>query len=270
MLEMFHALSKIGFFVVQPSSLLAIVVMAGFAIALGTRRTRLGLRLAAGAFAVLVGAGLLPVGNVLLLPLESRFAAVSAPGANDGIAAIILLGGFEDGWVSGGRGGLAVNEAAERLTEGVRLAKRIGTARVVFSGGSGSLLQREPDAAGPVGRFLEDMGIAPERIVLEARSRNTFENAVFTRDLLMLRPGERVALVTSAYHMPRAMGVFRQAGYDVVAYPVDYRTRGPEDMTRTFERFPAGLERLDLAAKEWIGLVAYWLTGRTSALYPGP
>lgn len=267
---MFHALSRIVFFVVQPSSLLAILVAAGLVIAMWTRRTRLGLRIASAAFAALVGAGLLPAGNVLLLPLETRFSTVAAPEPKDRIAAIILLGGFEDGWVSSGRSGLAVNESAERLTEGVRLAKRLPGARVVFTGASGSVLQREPDPGGPVSRFLEDMGIGRDRIVLESRSRNTYENAVYTRELLRLRPGERVAIVTSAYHMPRAMGVFRRAGYDAMAYPVDYRTRGPEDMTRMFERFPAGLERLDLAAREWIGLVAYSLTGRTDALYPAP
>ncbi len=267
---MFHALSKVVFFVIQPSSLMAIVVVVGLVLAMWTRHTRRGLRIAAGAFALLIGAGLLPLGNVLLLPLEARFALAPAPGPDDRIAAIILLGGFEDGWVSSGRSGLAVNESAERLTEGVRLAKSLPLARVVFTGGSGSLLTTEPNATGPVGQFLEDMGIAPGRIVLEGRSRNTFENAVFTRDLLQLSRGARVAIVTSAYHMPRAMGVFRKAGFDVVAYPVDYRTRGVEDLTRTFERFPAGLERLDLAAKEWIGLVAYWVTGRTNELYPAP
>mgnify|MGYP000271131344 CR=1 FL=1 len=267
---MFHALSKIVFFVVQPSSLLAIATAAGLFVALWTRHVRIGLRVAAAGFSALMGAGLLPVGNVLLLPLETRFSTVPAPGPRDGIAAIIMLGGFEDGWVSSARPGLAINEAAERLTEGVRLAKRLPEARLVFTGGSGTLLQREPGASLPVGRFLEEIGIAPDRIVLEGRSRNTYENATFTREFLKLAPGQRVAIVTSAYHMPRAMGVFRQVGYDAVAYPVDYRTRGADDLTRTFDRFPAGLERLDLAAKEWIGLVAYRLTGRTNALYPAP
>lgn len=267
---MFHALSKIVFFVIQPSSLLAIAVAAGLYIAFRGRRPVAGLRIAAAAFALLIGAGLMPVGNVLLWPLEARFAGVPPPEPQDGIAAIILLGGFEDGWVSSGRSGLAVNESAERLTEGVRLALRLPAAKVVFTGGSGSLRQGEPNATGPVRRYLEDMGIAPGRLVLEGRSRNTHENAEFTRDLLQLRPGQRVAVVTSAYHMPRAMGVFRQSGFDAVAFPVDYRMRGPEDVTRMFDRFPSGLERLDLAAKEWIGLVAYRLTGRTNALFPAP
>lgn len=68
--------------------------------------------------------------------------------------------------------------------------------------------------------------------------------------------------------MPRAVGVFRAAGFDVTAYPVDYRTRGWGDALRPFDSIPAGLARLDRAAKEWIGLLAYALTGRTNALFP--
>lgn len=163
-----------------------------------------------------------------------------------------------------------VNEAAERLTEGVRLAKRLSGVPVVFTGGSAGLMVSLPGAARPVGQFLADMGITPERIVIEDRSRNTHENALFTRDLVKPAPGRRWVLVTSAAHMPRSVGVFRKAGFDVIPYPVDYRTRGPEDLLRPFERIPAGLERTDVAAREWIGLVAYWLTGRTDTLFPGP
>jgi len=76
--------------------------------------------------------------------------------------------------------------------------------------------------------------------------------------------------VTSAYHMPRSIGVFRKAGFEVIAAPVDYRTRDEQDLVRLFETIPAGLQRLDLGAREWIGLLAYWLTGRTSALLPSP
>lgn len=267
---MFFPLSKIAFFLVQPSSLIALAILLGLVLAMATRWSRLGLRVAAVGLAMLVLAGLLPVGNALVLPLEQRFASVPQPSAGDDVAGIILLGGFEDGWVSGGRPGLAVNEAAERLTEGLRLARRLPAARIVFTGGATSLLVLQPDAAGPVGRFLAEMGIAPERIVLESRSRNTHENALLTRDLVQPEPGRPWVLVTSAYHMPRAVGVFRKAGFEVIAYPVDFRTRGPEDLLRPFERIPAGLERLDLGAREWIGLVAYRLTGRTDALLPGP
>ena len=84
------------------------------------------------------------------------------------------------------------------------------------------------------------------------------------------KPGERWLLVTSAWHMPRSMGSFRAAGFPVTAYPVDYRTRGGEDARRGFLHTSEGLRRLDLMVKEWLGLLAYRLSGRTDALFPAP
>ena len=86
----------------------------------------------------------------------------------------------------------------------------------------------------------------------------------------MLGPGKRWLLITSAYHMPRAMGAFRQAGFDVEPWPVDYRTRGTADLTRPFDKVSEGLRRVDVATREWVGLLAYWVTGRSDALFPGP
>lgn len=267
---MFFTASKVLFFIAQPSSLAVIAIAVGLWLTRYDMRRRLGSRLAVGGLAFLVLAGILPLGNVLILPLEERFATAPKIAPSEKLAGIIILGGFEDGWVSAGRGGLAVNESAERLTEGVRLALKHPEAKVVFTGGVGGLWPGGTDAAGPVGEFLTEVGIDRQRVVLESRSRNTHENAVFTAELVKPQAGQRWALVTSAYHIPRSMSVFRTAGFDVVAYPVDYRTRGAEDMLRPFERIPAGLERLDLAAREWIGLLAYRLTGRTEQLFPAP
>jgi uncharacterized SAM-binding protein YcdF (DUF218 family) len=267
---MFHFTSKVFWLVAQPSSLCAIAMLLGLLILALTRMRRLGFALAFGGLFVMLAGGFLPIGNYLVLPLEQRFANQALPAASQPVAGIIILGGFEDGWVSAGRDGLAINEAAERLTEGVRLARRWPEAKVVFTGGVGGLLARGSDAAGPVGLFLEDVGISPERIVLESKSRNTYENAKLTHELLSPKPGERWLLVTSAYHMPRSIGVFRAVGFDVTAAPVDYRTRDARDLVRMFSSIPSGLERLDLGVREWIGLVGYWLTGRTSELLPGP
>lgn len=268
---MLHTLSKIVGFLLQPSHLMLIAIGIGLAYASRDRTRRRGLRLAVGALALYVLVGLVPIGNTLLLPLEQRFAdAVPTETAGGPLTGIVILGGFEDGWVSSSRPGLTINEAAERLTEGMRLALKRPETRVIFTGGVGRLWPAGVAAGGPVGALLADVGIAPDRIVLEERSRNTFENAVLTRDLVHPKPGERWLLVTSAYHMPRAVGVFRAAGFDVTPYPVDYRTRDWSDMWRLFDRIPAGHERLDLAAREWLGLLAYRLTGRTDALLPGP
>jgi uncharacterized SAM-binding protein YcdF (DUF218 family) len=263
-------LSKMLALLAQPSSLAILSILAGLWMTRGARESRLGRGLSWGGVLALILGGLAPVGNLLVLPLEQRFASVPAPLPGDRVDGIILLGGFEDGWVSSGRGGLGVNEAAERVTEGLRLALRHPQARVVFTGGVGGLLARNVEASEPVGRFLMDAGIAKERLVLENKSRNTYENAVFTRDLVKPAPGERWYLVTSAFHMPRSMGLFRKAGFDVIAYPVDYRTRGPEDMLRFFERIPQGLMRLDLGVNEWLGLFAYRALGRIDDVFPAP
>jgi uncharacterized SAM-binding protein YcdF (DUF218 family) len=118
--------------------------------------------------------------------------------------------------------------------------------------------------------LLERFGIARERIVLESRSRTTDENARFTRALVSPKPGERWLLVTSAFHMPRSIGAFRHAGFEVEAYPVDWRSRGWIDAASPFDQLSHGLARTDVAVHEWSGLIAYRLTGRSSALFPAP
>lgn len=267
---MFFTLSKILFLFAQPSSVLLLASLVGLLLSANRRWAVIGRRLAViGVMGVGLG-GFLPVGNALLFPLEERFGGrVAAEPPAGAFAGIIMLGGFEDGWVSSGRGGLGLNEAAERLIEGVRLARRLPEAKVVFTGGVGNLFWGI-DMGKPVRDHLLDAGIAPDRIVIENHSRNTWENGIYTRDLVRPKPGERWLLVTSAFHMPRAIGVFRRVGFDVVPFPVDFRTRDAGDLRRPLESMPRGLERLDLAAKEWIGLVAYRLSDMTSALFPAP
>ena len=233
-------LSKILALAAQPSSVAVLAIVLGLWWMRRNPARRLARVLAWGGVLVLIVGGLSPAGNLLVLPLEQRFASVPAPSPGDRVDGIILLGGFEDGWVSAGRGGLGVNEAAERMTEGLRLALRHPEAKVVFTGGVGGLMARNVEAAGPVADFLMEAGIAKERLVLESRSRNTYENAIYTRDLVQPAPGERWYLVTSAFHMPRAMGLFRKAGFEVVAYPVDYRHAGPRTWCASSSAFRRG------------------------------
>jgi uncharacterized SAM-binding protein YcdF (DUF218 family) len=109
-----------------------------------------------------------------------------------------------------------------------------------------------------------------ERVIAEDRSRNTVENAEFSKALAKPQPGERWLLVTSAYHMPRAIGIFREAGFDVEPYPVDWRTSGSGDALRPFPTVGDGLRRTDTAVREWVGLLVYWLMGMSSELFPAP
>jgi len=117
--------------------------------------------------------------------------------------------------------------------------------------------------------LLDYFGIPRERVMLESRSRNTEENAVFSKELVQPKPGERWLLVTSAQHMPRAVGCFRRVGFAVEAYPVAWHT-GKRVGLSPADVVSHGLGQLDSAVHEWLGLVVYRLTGRTSELLPGP
>jgi uncharacterized SAM-binding protein YcdF (DUF218 family) len=163
----------------------------------------------------------------------------------------------------------ALNEAAERITVIAELARKYQSATILYSGGNGS--PGPPGCEAQIAAALfETFGVPARRLMLEDRSRTTAENAAFSRRLVMPKPGERWLLVTSAYHMPRSIGAFRRAGFPVEAYPVDYRTTGPADVWIPFDSIATGLRRTDLAVHEWIGLLAYWVTGRSSELFPAP
>lgn len=119
--------------------------------------------------------------------------------------------------------------------------------------------------------FYSRLGLPDSRLTIERRSRNTIENALFTKELVRPKPGEHWILVTSAFHMPRAVAVFQKAGFSIVPYPVDYHAHGDASDVTDF-RFSVtdNLSNVDIAAKEWVGLMVYRLTGKTDEFLPDP
>jgi uncharacterized SAM-binding protein YcdF (DUF218 family) len=264
---MFFVLSKVLGFLAEPINLLVVLGLAG-ALLSATRFARAGRRMMTAVFVLLAVLGLSPVGFWLLLPLEQRFPRWDERlGPPDGM---VVLGGAIDEIVSSARESFMLSEHGPRLAAAVELARRYPKTRIVFSGGSAGLLDNQVKEAAVALRVLERVGVAPARVTAEDRSRNTIENAVFSKAAADPKPGERWLLVTSAFHMPRAMGVFRRVDFPVEAYPVDWRTTGPADFIRFNWTMGAGLGRTSLATHEWVGLVIYWLAGHTSELFPGP
>lgn len=264
---MFFIISKIlGLFALPSNDMLALG-LAGV-ILMGTRFARAGRGLVTVSIVLFAGFGLLPLGKVSIQSLEDRFPPWDAGrGAPDGI---VVLGGAIDPEFAVAHSASELNEAAERVTVIAELARKYPSARILYSGGNGNLIHRGGSEAQIGAALIESFGVPAGRLMLEDQSRNTAENAVFSRQLAMPKPGERWLLVTSAYHMPRSIGAFRKAGFMVEAYPVDYRTTGAADLWIPFDDMAIGLRRTDVAAREWVGLLAYWLTGRSSALFPAP
>lgn len=267
---MFFIASKIFAIFGAPSHFFLFATAFGVALCF-SRFIRWGRRIAALSVAALLAMSFGPVGHFLAIPLESRFPALEGDlPPPDGI---IVLGGSVNENLSGVRGKIVFEEAADRLTAPIELLRRFPNARLVFTGGSGSLRSSRFTEAGTVERFWRDMGLdgrEGREIVYEDRSRNTHENAAFTRDLVQPKAGERWLLVTSAMHMPRSVGIFRRAGFPVIPYPVDFRTSGELRRWSIARHAPQGLKTVDFAVHEWLGLIAYRLTGKTDALFPAP
>jgi uncharacterized SAM-binding protein YcdF (DUF218 family) len=264
----FFALSKTLGIMLLPSNFLIGIGMVGLVLLL-TRFAPLGRKLVVASIALLAICGFSPLGNLLLYPLEARFPPWDAArGAPDGI---VVLGGSIDPELSAAHGVTVFRGATDRIIAGAALAHRYPQARIVFSGGNANLVlsdaAKEADYAVSV---FERLGISKDRLTMERSSRNTQENAEFSKALVSPKPGERWLLVTSAYHMPRSVGLFRKAGFDVEPYPVDWRTGARADLL-TFSIFSGeGLERVDAAMREWMGLAAYRMTGKTGAFFPAP
>lgn len=263
---MFYYLAKSFWFVAQPLNLsIILLALALLAALLRWRRTAgTGFVLS---FLVLALSTWTTLGALLLSPLEERFARnLALPDTVDGI---IVLGGGFNGEVNEGRGGYELNVAGDRFVETAVLARRFPSARILVSGGAGDFILGGEGDAETAPRLLSALGVTEDRLLLEGRSRDTYENAVFSKELANPQPGQTWLLVTSAFHMPRSMALFRKAGFEVVAWPTDYRTAGNEG----FGLFPShpveALQDTGVAIREWIGLLAYWLAGRIDSPFPG-
>lgn len=253
-------ISKLVGTALAPGTVLMVLMLFGL---LWQRRRPAAARLVlALACAFVAALSLCPLSKWLAGPLEARF-PMRPPPAD--VYGIVILGGAVDPIASQSLGHASLNWSAERMTEAVALARRFPQARLLFSGGSGLLRNadfREADAAR---QLFESMGLGADRVMYERDSRNTWENAVYSKRLANPQNGQVWLLVTSAWHMPRAMGCFGKAGWNMQAHPVDFT--GARSRWAGFEP-GAELSHVGLAEKEWIGLVAYHLLGRTDTWFP--
>ncbi|MBT3237698.1 MAG: YdcF family protein [Rhodospirillaceae bacterium] len=270
---MFFYLSKILWFLADPGNLLLIAIsLATLLLYAGrgdrlSRWPRLGRGLLTTTTIIALGISILPIGKAMSLVLEDRFPVVHTPPQK--VDGVIVLGGIVNEVITQSRGKISIGGGVERLTELALLSKRYPQAKLVFTGGSGKLLTQNIKEADVVGPLLESLGISSERMIYENRSRNTYENAVYSRELVEPKPGETWILITSAFHTPRAVGSFRKAGWPVVPWPVDFNMTADESLRLGFS-LRGGFGSLSSGLHEWLGLIFYRLTGKTDSFFPAP
>ncbi|HKT20505.1 MAG TPA: YdcF family protein [Stellaceae bacterium] len=261
---MFFVLSKALDWLVNPATLLAILVL-GNALAALTRRRKLAATLLGASAALVVLFGILPGSDWLSVPLEARFPANPPLPAH--VAGIIALGGTERLEQSAAWGQPTISDPAP-LVAFLALGRRYPNAQLVFTGGVHSRLNKALSEADVVKRFVKELDTEPRAIIYEDRSRNTYENATLTRALVKPKPGETWILVCEAIAMPRAVGAFRAAGWNVLPYPAGYLTARRAGPLVGFNVL-AGFELGYVALHEWVGLIAYRIMGYTNELFPG-
>ena len=261
----FFLASKIIWALISPDSLIVILGVSAWIAAI-VKWQRISRSLLASCALLLVLIGFFPVGEWLIAPLENRFTTNAAlPSEVDGI---IVLGGaisprMSNIWQQPELGG-----GADRITNFLYLARIYPNAQLVFTGGSGAVTKQEFKEAEMAQILLDQVGLAERAIIFESESRNTSENARNSKELVTPDNNENWLLITSAFHMPRSIGVFCQQQWAVQPYPVDHYSQ-KANLLRVNFSFGENLLVLGVAIREWVGLVAYRVSGRTDRLLPG-
>jgi len=263
---LFFWISKLMWIVISPDSLLVILAIVGLALLYIGSYKKAKAFLGIMVF-IMVMIAIFPAGEWLLSPLEMRFA--TNPELPDKVDGVIVLSGAEDPYSSAMWNQVELGGAAERDFAFMRFIRQYPDARHVFTGGNGSLKNQQYKAAHVAQRLFAGLGFDTSKIIFEENSKNTFENVKFSKNLVKPKPNETWILITTSWHMPRSVGIFEKFEWPVIAYPVDHYT-DPQNLFRVSWNFSKNLSFLKMAIKEWVGLVAYYFTGKTSSLLPRP
>ena len=258
-------LSKIVWVILSHLNLLIIFLIFGYLFKILRKRlVSRAFYLISLLFFIIVG--ILPTGTFFLSELESKYPALNILPKD--INGIIILGGPTNPNLTHIHNQVAFNEAGERLTEAIRLIKIYNSSTVIFSGGSGSLNPDVLPHTFVAKKFFLEMGVDINKIIFESKSNNTYENILFSKNIVNPKKNEKWLLVTSSFHMTRAMNVAEKLKWEFIPYPVDFRTGNEKiKFIPTFDKILPNFNRFNLAAHEIVGLISYYFLGRTSKIY---
>lgn len=261
---MFFTLSKIFWTLAQPLNALCLLAVLG--LLLHFIRPRAGQAVMNAALLLILFFGIVPVGPLALVWMERHYPAPTfLPERVDGI---IVLGGGFDSYLTQKTGHIVANDNVDRFFCFAELAKKNPAAKLVFSGGQGDILNPDAMESHDARLFFKMAGLEDAGILYETQSRNTYENGLYTKEMVKPQEGENWVLITSAFHMPRSVGVFEQLHWKIIPYPCDPKTDGSYDLTRRLPGVSANFSALNLVTKEIIGLIVYKLTGKSAFILP--
>lgn len=262
--NLFFWISKLTWLIISPDSLLLLLVLLSF-VFLYLKKYKITKIILGSLSVVLITLAFIPIGEWLLYPLESRFQ--TNPSLPDKVDGIIVLSGSEDPLLSDIWKQVELGGTAERNLAFIALARQFPEAKLVFTGGTGSLTHQKYKAADIAKILFQQQGLDLQRVIFERESRNTYENAVYSYHIVSPKAAEKWVLITTAWHMPRSVGIFCKANWPVIPYPVDHQTQKGHLFRLNFD-LSGNLVAVQTAFKEWLGLLAYRVSDKTTALLP--
>lgn len=258
--------SKIIWVFLSPLNFIFLLLIASSVFFVFRRMRSFALFLMSCAVFLALLCGFSPLGHNLLVHLENQYEQ-SEETLDSGyfIAGVIVLGGAFETDLTQAReaSGPVINDNIERVVEGIQLSRRFPSAVFVYSGGEGKILSKDYPESKPAAQFMDSIGYDSQNVLFEDQSRNTWENAALTKDLVGPMGYEHWIVVTSAYHMPRAMRAFKAAGWKyIIPWPVDYRTDGRVSWwPRPFDVL-GNFYKTHLALHEYAGQAFYLLKSK--------
>ncbi len=215
-------------------------------------------------FLFLFSISLFPIGNFLIHIIEKEFHTdIDIPDKLDGI---LIIGGASNALMFKEYNQINLNDSAERLVESVNIINKFNTSKVIFSGGSGIINRPDLDHSQVAKSFYKKMGVDTNRIIFENNSRNTYENIVFSKKIADPKKNEKWLVITSASHMKRTLLIAEKNNWNMIPYAVDFKN------VKNFKLLPnlkllSNLNSFQYGVHEWIGLISYYLMGRTTKIF---
>ena len=256
-------LSKIIWLILNPFNIfIFITLLSIFLYFVKLRRLSLIIFLINFVFIALIS--FLPIGSYLIYNIEKEYHSyIQPPEQVDGI---LILGGATNPILYNEYDQISLNGSSERLVESVFIIKKFDKAKVIFSGGSGIVNRPDFDHAQVAKSFYKKIGIEIDRIIFEDNSRNTYENIIYSKKIANPKLNENWLLITSASHMKRALLIADKNNWKLIPYAVDFK------YIKDFKLIPnlkllTNLISFQHGSREWLGLVSYYLMGRTDKIF---
>mgnify|MGYP001416729970 FL=1 len=252
-------LSKILWLIVNPFNIfIFITLFTMFLYFINFRRLSLIIYLINFIFIALIS--FLPIGSYLTYIIEKEFHTnTKFPEQVDGI---LILGGATNPLLFKEFDQISLNGSAERLVESVMIIRKFEKAKVIFSGGSGIVNRSDLGHSQVAKLFYKKIGVDINKIFFEDKSRNTYENIIYSKKIAKPKKNENWLLITSAFHMKRALLIAEKNNWKLIPYAVDFKN------VKEFKVIPnlnllSNLNSFQSGLHEWLGLVSYYLMGRT-------